>query len=518
MHSPHSSMSDDSPEDSHLLASYEKEAEQHVYERKPSIFGIGLPRLPSMSNPALLRPSNYSHHCRKTAFFMLPSFVQNRIRPSTKPQKALHPTGFLDGMRGVAAFLVIVFHLVVCCYDAKHGFASGDHGEHREFFKLPFIRIIYAGVTMVSIFFVVSGYALSYKPVKLMRTKNWQSLSQSLASSIFRRAIRLFLPCIVSTFFISLMIWSGLYDWASDFAKARGHYNPKHAIDIPTFDTFSGQMSFWLRETSSKLINPWTFTAKGTEVTIDGHLWTIPVEFRSSLILYLTQTGLSHLQTKFRMAILVFLIVWVHQMGRWEMILFYGGFLCAELDFHRSASAALALPTTTAATKPRNSKLKTVFYFLVFLLGIYLGCQPMKSASKTPGWTTLVSMIPDHIGNSKRYWPGWGAIMLVWSTSCSKLLQRCFDNRVAQYLGYISFSLYIVHGAVTHVIGYPLMNILDGLLGRDSAGVVAFSFGVGSFATLLLTVWFADIFTRAVDEPSVKFARWVEMKCNASLQ
>ena len=235
-------MSDDSPEDSHLLASYEKETEQHVYERKPSIFGIGLPRLPSMSNPALLRPSNYSHYCRKTAFFMLPSFVQNKIRPSTKPQKALHPTGFLDGMRGVAAFLVIVFHLVVCCYDAKHGFASGDHGEHREFFKLPFVRIIYAGVTMVSIFFVVSGYALSYKPV------------------------------------ISLMIWSGLYDWASDFAKARGHYNPKHAIDIPTFDTFSGQMSFWLRETFSKLINPWTFTAKGTEVTIDGHLWTIPVE------------------------------------------------------------------------------------------------------------------------------------------------------------------------------------------------------------------------------------------------
>lgn len=181
-------------------------------------------------------------------------------------------------MRGVAAFLVIVFHLVVCCYDAKHGYASGKDGEHREFLKLPFIRIIYAGPTMVSIFFVVSGYALSYKPVKLMRSKNWQSLSQSLASSIFRRAIRLFLPCIVSTFLISIIIWSGLYNTGADFAKERGHYNVKHNLDFPKYDSLAAQMAFWARETSTKLMNPWSFAAKSTEVTIDGHLWTIPVE------------------------------------------------------------------------------------------------------------------------------------------------------------------------------------------------------------------------------------------------
>lgn len=278
MHSSHSAISEEDPEDSHLLSNYEKESEQHVYPRKASIFGRHLPRLPSISHAGIFQVSNYPRYSRSLTFAILPSFVQNRIRPSKKLQKPLHPTGFLDGMRGVAAFLVIVFHLVVCCYDAKHGYASGEHGEHREFFKLPFIRIIYAGPTMVSIFFVVSGYALSYKPVKLMRSKSWQSLSQSLASSIFRRAIRLFLPCILSTFLISLMIWSGLYDWGADFAKARGHYNPKHDIDIPRFDSLAAQILFWARETSTKLINPWSFAAKSTEVTIDGHLWTIPVE------------------------------------------------------------------------------------------------------------------------------------------------------------------------------------------------------------------------------------------------
>lgn len=240
--------------------------------------------------------------------------------------------------------------------------------------------------------------------------------------------------------------------------------------------------------------------------------------FRSSLVLYLTQAGLAHLKSRVRMVILVFLIIWVHQMGRWEMILFYGGFLCADLGAHRSSTSISVLPTDGPSIRQRSSMLKPVIYVVVFILGVYLGCQPQKSAGKTPGWVTLVSMIPDHIGNPKRYWPGWGAIMLVWSTSCYKPLQRLFDNRLSQYLGKISFSLYIVHGAVTHVIGYPLMNILDGLVGRDSALNKAVGFGVGSGATLFFTVWFADLFTTAVDEPSVRFARWVEEKCNVLVE
>ncbi|KAI5236741.1 hypothetical protein E4T43_08406 [Aureobasidium subglaciale] len=537
MHSPHSSVSEDNSEDLGLLSVYEKEAGLHARERKPSIFGLLLPQLSSFSKASLLRPCDCPHYGRKLAFAALPSFVQSRIRPPMKSTKPLHPTGFLDGMRGIAAFLVIVFHLMICSYDTKHGFASTEAGgtghENREWYKLPFIRIFYAGPTMVSIFFVVSGYALSYKPVKLMRAKNWQALSQSLASSIFRRAIRLFLPCLVSTFLISLMLWAGIYDGATEFAKASGQYNPKHAIEMPRFDSLAEQMSYFFSENFTKLINPWTFAAKMNEVHLDGHLWTIPFEsvecistldsptdiccrFRSSLILYLTQAGLSHLKTKIRIAILVCLIVWVHQIGRWEMILFYGGFLLAELGFQRSASPESILPTSDTATKRRSRKLKPVIYVCTFLLGMYLGGQPQKLAHRTPGWATLASVIPDNLGKIKRYWPGWGAIMLVWSTSCYKPLQRLFDNRLSQYLGRISFSLYIVHGAVTHVVGYPLMNVSDGLIGRDNGLNKAIGFYIGTLSTLFLTVWFADIFTRAVDEPSVRFARWVEEKCLTS--
>ncbi|KAH0185928.1 hypothetical protein KCU99_g9029, partial [Aureobasidium melanogenum] len=218
--------------------------------------------------------------CKKLSFFMLPSFIQTRIRGPTARQQAQHSTSFLDGMRGVAAFLVMVCHNTYNHYDIFYGYHSrGGDGQNWEPYKLPFIRIVYQGATMVAVFFVISGYALSYKPVKLMRNKDWQTLSKSLGSSIFRRAMRLFLPCIVSTFFVSVIIWAGLYNMGADYARKNGQYNTYHNVNEPKFDTLSKQMLYWLQETSTKLINPWSFVPKDFIPVIDGHLWTIPIEY-----------------------------------------------------------------------------------------------------------------------------------------------------------------------------------------------------------------------------------------------
>ncbi|KAG9670004.1 hypothetical protein KCU87_g7439, partial [Aureobasidium melanogenum] len=457
--------------------------------------------------------------CKKLSFFMLPSFIQTRIRGPTARQQAQHSTSFLDGMRGVAAFLVMVCHNTYNHYDIFYGYHSrGGDGQNWEPYKLPFIRIVYQGATMVAVFFVISGYALSYKPVKLMRNKDWQTLSKSLGSSIFRRAMRLFLPCIVSTFFVSVIIWAGLYNMGADYARKNGQYNTYHNVNEPKFDTLSKQMLYWLQETSTKLINPWSFVPKDFIPVIDGHLWTIPIEFRSSLILYVTQAGLAHLSTRARMSIIIGLIVWVHQMYRWEMILFYSGFLLAEIDHYRASRLPSSLPLLEAAATTRYDRLKTVFFMTVFIVGVYLGCQPQLDAGLTPGWITLWNMIPGKSREEVRlYWPSWGAIMLVWSTSCSRPLKKMFDNRVAQYLGYISYSMYLVHGLVLNTVGYGVINIANGAIGADHTANKAIGFGMGLTASILTTIWLADFFTRAVDEPLVKFAEMVEQKFRASI-
>lgn len=246
----------------------------NVYLRLPF-----MPKLPTRSSLHIVRGKAFSEFCKKLSFFMLPSFVQSKIRGRTAQQQNPHPTAFLDGMRGVAAFLVMICHNTYNHYDIFYGYGAGGNGQNLELYKLPFIRIVYQGATMVAVFFVISGYALSYKPVKLMRNKNWQSLSQSLGSSIFRRAMRLYLPCIVSTFFVSIIIWAGCYNMGADYARSNGQYNTGHNVNEPKSDFLSKQLLYWVQETSTKLINPWSFVPNDFIPVIDGHLWTIPIEY-----------------------------------------------------------------------------------------------------------------------------------------------------------------------------------------------------------------------------------------------
>lgn len=217
------------------------------------------------------------------------------------------------------------------------------------------------------------------------------------------------------------------------------------------------------------------------------------------------------------MSIIVGLIIWVHQMYRWEMILFYGGFLLAEIDHYRASRLPSDLPSHKLDDATRRQRLKTAFYITVFTIGVYLGCQPQLAADACPGWVTLWNMIPGKGREEVRlYWPSWGAIMMVWSTSCSKPLRRLFNNRLAQYLGYISYSMYLMHGMVLNTVGFAVMNIADGTIGRDHIANKAVGFGMGLTASILTTIWLADVFTRAVDEPLVRLAKRVEQKCIAS--
>lgn len=82
---------------------------------------------------------------------------------------------------------------------APLGYHTSEEESHNWFFQLPIIRVVHSGRFMVTIFFVISGYVLSYKSLKLAREGKHIQLLDTLASSVFRRWIRLHLPVIAST-------------------------------------------------------------------------------------------------------------------------------------------------------------------------------------------------------------------------------------------------------------------------------------------------------------------------------
>ena len=103
-------------------------------------------------------------------------------------------------------------------------------------------------------------------------------------------------------------------------------------------------------------------------------------------------------------------------------------------------------------------------------------------------------------------------------TSNSAALQRLFTNGPVQYLGRISFSLYLMHGPVTHSLGFACMNVMWSVVGWDTAFTKGLGFGVAGVVTLVVTVWAADLFMRVVDEPCVRFAKWLEGKCRVGIE
>ena len=104
------------------------------------------------------------------------TFIRSQAWESHVPnkQEKLHNTAYLDGMRGLAAFAVFLCHLSYGTWDTGHVYGAGEPGEksaNTYLLQLPIIRLFYSGPPMVAIFFVISGYALSYKPLKQMRNR-----------------------------------------------------------------------------------------------------------------------------------------------------------------------------------------------------------------------------------------------------------------------------------------------------------------------------------------------------------
>jgi peptidoglycan/LPS O-acetylase OafA/YrhL len=148
---------------------------------------------------------------RKIGFYLLPSFLAERWSGEVPSSKKIPATAYLNGVRGIAAFCVFIQH-----YTNEYYMGAQTNGYHAKpgdvwIVQLPFLRLMYSGGFMVTIFFVLSGFVLSYKPLQLVRAHDDVGLLNNLASSIFRRGPRLFLPLVPPMLIASTCIYLGLY-------------------------------------------------------------------------------------------------------------------------------------------------------------------------------------------------------------------------------------------------------------------------------------------------------------------
>lgn len=448
---------------------------------------------------------------------LTPSFLQRYVGGDPPQPAKLHAIAALDGLRGWACLLVFNFHFLFT-YTWKVAIGWGFAGENFGVHQLPFLHLLISGHIMVAIFFVISGYVLSYKPLKTIRTQSFDQTFTVLASSTFRRGLRLYVPSLIGLACVFVAVRLGLYNYSHGVIKQGLTIRGTNEQHPPVYRSFFKQYRDFYY-TIAHLLNPFDWALYYNNY--NPHLWTIPVEFRCSLVLFLSTLATSRLGATVRMALVATLTWFCMRYSRWDVVLFLVGMLMAEIDLINETWERPAISSPVASAEKTHIRLvpggkvmasvsRRRLWIAVFVIGLYIGSTPNIGYKWTPGYRWLWHITPWTYSEPHRFPQTIGAALIVFSINHSPDIQKLFTNPLSQYLGKISFAFYIVHGPILHALGYSIMPGIWGITGKETNFQYCFGFLIGWLICLPISIWAGDVFWRAVDIPSVKFARWVE--------
>ena len=354
---------------------------------------------------------------------------------------------YLDGIRGVAALIVVINHFRNAFYDAK----ASSIVYSFAWDSLNFIFL--TGHFCVQLFFVLSGFVLAYNS---FYRKNF------LNKQLSKRFIRLVLPVFLSSviymlfsnyklFFFDELIKINFTNWASS------HWVVNYSI-----------IKFLKRFIFDFMIfSDWQFI-----MNINSSLWTIPIELYWSYILFIIFWLINKIQNIFLKNLILIVgvticILCLTFIGEDFGFLFLGGSLFA-LNYSKVVIW-------------RNNKYMNLFLFLMTLIFVYL---------IENNW---ILIIPSEYIN-------WGTILCliyIFISIRSNIIHKFFSYPIFKWLGRISFSLYLLHILIIGSISSKLYIIFSYF--RNDFGLLLLL-----LFTLITSSIIAHIFTVYIDEPLMK--------------
>ncbi len=429
------------------------------------------------------------------------------LRRSPGQPRKLHATSYLDGLRGTAAFIVFLHHGTQAFLPSlRPGWASSP--DSLNLLALPVVRVMYSGGAMVSILFVISGYVLSIRPLQLVARAGSEQhegyaenhldlVYANIASATFRRGPRLMIPCLMSTLLTAIMGQLGLFVEGANIGLQR-HY--------PRADSWISQMTYWWSQ-SLYFINP--FAGKHD---FEENTWTIPSELKGSLLVFLTVLGLAGTSFRMRRACIWMAMGYWTWLGTWDLMQFLAGVGIAEWSSLRDRGEDGDEKEEQGNRSMRHILAHSVLVFAaVYLLSMPEGDE---NVANSPGYITLATTLTPESWHSHwgpgRWWPTWGAILLVATLDHAgpkSGFQRLFTSGFGQFLGDISFSLYLLHGIAIYTIGVRVVKLFTEIFGDQTREAYVVSLALGAVVTMPFLFWISQLFTDLVDKRAVNFAR-----------
>ncbi len=365
---------------------------------------------------------------------------------------------YLDGLRGLAALLVVFFHASSAFIPAIV-FGTERGGVAHVFYATPILNVWMQGNFMVCVFYALSGFALAYATLA-------RGGVASAISGLVRRYPRLAIPTACATVLAFVMLKLKVLRVAKAAALS-------HSAWLAGTWQFQPSLKSAVREGAIGV-----FGTHGS--AYDPPLWTMHNELRGSLIVF---------------AVLIF------APRRWTRVVAYAAL--ALLTFHSyllGFVAGMAICELTLAYQQRGESLSRKHLWWIAPVGIFglvLGSYPTPSATMPRFYDHLLPHIygsgpfAQEIGTQVL-----GAILLLVAVVALLPIQRALETRPLRFLGRISFALYLLHFLVLGSLGTETLVVLHGPLPYGVATLAAFVVVVG---VSMAGAW---AFTLLIDEPA----------------
>jgi peptidoglycan/LPS O-acetylase OafA/YrhL len=362
--------------------------------------------------------------------------ARSPITPSPKGASGLGRVQSIDGLRGIAALLVVLFHL--------HGAVSRTA---TDWLWPPIDWIARNGAKGVDIFFVISGFVIALSVSKGAATVGY------FGRFILRRSIRLDPP-----------YWAAiLLEVTLLFLTLR--FFPEYPVALPTRPQLISHL-FYLQD----------LLGYGSVVVI---FWTLCYEIQ----FYAFFVGLivlrEHLPT-------------TAQSPRWSSVFAGGLFLLS-----------LWIRFIVPGSAPHGLFIDRWYQFFIGTLTYFAVSEPGRLKALYLAWAALAVVLVSTSASLMQLLP---IVVSAWIVFEARHVRwgRLLSSRPVQFLGAISYSLYLYHSSV----GWRFVSLMQKLIpgGWSSAMAIAvYLAGIG------VSILFSTLMWRFIERPFLLLSKKIRM-------
>jgi len=358
----------------------------------------------------------------------------------------------LESMRGIAAFVVFLFHFLL-------GFAPQYHGQEAataipggNLYETPFFFLI-NGHAAVTFFFVLSGFVLSYSYFS-------KGINDGLQISVIKRWPRLFPLALISTLISWMMIHYGLYSyteaaqvtqsqWMSRFASSYGDF-----LGLSFTDAF--RQGFF-------------YTFFRGDYNLNTSLWTMHYELIGSLLVFGLIPLLNGAGRKQALILFVLLMLAAFYTSPYMCAFIMGCFL----SYYR-CQVRPSMPPFHA-----NRVLLIIGLVVVILMFGYM--DPARGF-----YSFMHSENRDLMKALRIVLHSLASVILIQMIMSYDGFYKLLDGRIGRLLGRCSFALYVIHVPLLFTFSTAVFLALLDVIGYQNSFIVTF---VLTLPVLFLISW-----------------------------